>query len=217
MVSLISYNNSISVFCVTLASFILISCVFVLTLGCIDELLTFDTCEVKGYTYEKWQVVYIWTDGETLKLVEIWGDDAIRAMLEGSRRNRDVFKKLGREMEAAGYSKTAEQYQGKIKKLKYEYKKIKDKHGQTGEGRKDWKFLEPMDGYFPPGPRKLLASRAQKPGLIPRLLVFLAHCAHARLPFTRPKEGPRFFTLEWVKGQAWNYSLRTPRMSFDPP
>ena len=34
-------DNSISVFCVTLASFILISCVFVLTLGCIDELLTF--------------------------------------------------------------------------------------------------------------------------------------------------------------------------------
>ena len=29
--------------------------------------------------------IYIWTDEETLKLVEIWGDDAIQAMLEGSR------------------------------------------------------------------------------------------------------------------------------------
>ena len=90
----------------------------------------------------------IWTDEETLKLVEIWGDDAIQAMLEGSRRNKDVFKKIAREMEAAGYSKTAEQCQGKIKKLKYEYKKIKDKHSQTGEGRKDWKFLEPMDAVL---------------------------------------------------------------------
>ena len=34
-------DNSISVFCVTLASF---SCVFVLTLGCIDELLNFELC-----------------------------------------------------------------------------------------------------------------------------------------------------------------------------
>ena len=49
-----------------------------------------------------------------LKLVEIWGDDA---MLEGSRRNKDVFKKIAREMEAAGYSKTMEQCQGKIKKF----------------------------------------------------------------------------------------------------
>ena len=87
----------------------------------------------------------IWTEEETLKLVEIWGNDA---MLEGSQRNKDVFKKIACKMEAAGYSKTAKQCQGKMKKLKYEYMKIKDKHGQTGEGRKDWKFLEPMDAVL---------------------------------------------------------------------
>ena len=34
-------SDGLIVFCVTLASFILISCVFMLTLGCIDELLNF--------------------------------------------------------------------------------------------------------------------------------------------------------------------------------
>ena len=36
----------------------------------------------------------VWTDEETLKLVEILGDDAIQAMLEGSRRNKEVYNKI---------------------------------------------------------------------------------------------------------------------------
>ena len=44
-----------------------------------------------------------WTDEETLKLIEVCGEESIQAMLEGSKRNRDVFNKIAREMEAAGY------------------------------------------------------------------------------------------------------------------
>ena len=50
-----------------------------------------------------------WTDEETLKLIEIWGGDAIQAMLEGCRRNKDVFVKISKELEAAGFSKKADQ------------------------------------------------------------------------------------------------------------
>ena len=63
-------------------------------------------------------------------------------MLEGTQR---VFVKISKEMEAAGFVKTAEQCSSKIKKLKFEYRKIKDKHGKTGEGRKDWRLYEAMD------------------------------------------------------------------------
>ena len=86
-----------------------------------------------------------WSDEETLKLITIWGKDAIQAMLEGCRRNKEVFAKIAAEMQTAGYNKSAEQCSGKIKMLKFEYLKIKDKHGKTGEGRKNWKFLEPLD------------------------------------------------------------------------
>ena len=112
--------------------------------------------------------VCVWTDEEILKLIEIWGDEAIQAMLEGSRRNKDVFVKISKEMKAAGYSKTAEQCQGKIKKLKHEYKKIKDKHGKTGEGRKNWKFLEPMDsvlGHKPATRPPIVVESSVGPGL----------------------------------------------------
>ena len=50
--------------------------------------------------------VCVWTNEEIVKLIDIWGDEAIQAMLEGSRRNKDVFVKISKEMKAAGYSKT---------------------------------------------------------------------------------------------------------------
>ena len=44
----------------------------------------------------------VWNEEETLKLIEIWGEDSIQAMLEGSKRNKDVFNKISRKMEATG-------------------------------------------------------------------------------------------------------------------
>ena len=38
-------------------------------------------------------------------------------------------------MEAAGYEKTADQCNNKIRKLKLEYRKIKDSRKKTGTGR----------------------------------------------------------------------------------
>ena len=86
-----------------------------------------------------------WSDEETLKLIDIWSEDSIQAMLEGARQNKDVFLKISREMEMAGFKKTADQCSSKIKKLRFEYRKIKDKNGKTGRGRNDWKFFEAMD------------------------------------------------------------------------
>ena len=74
-----------------------------------------------------------------------WSEDSIQAMLEGSKRNKDVYRKISQEMEAAGFSNTSEQCNSKMKKLCYEYKKIKDNHGKTGKGRKDWKYYNAMD------------------------------------------------------------------------
>ena len=67
----------------------------------------------------------VWNEEETLKLIEIWGEDSIQAMLEGSKRNKNIFNKISRKMEAAGYEEAADQC-NKIRKLKLEYRKIKD-------------------------------------------------------------------------------------------
>lgn len=93
-------------------------------------------------------VMAVWTDEETLKLLDLWGEDSIQAMLEGSRRNKDVFAKIAKEMKHHGYDKSAEQCAGKIKKLKFEYRKIRDKKKKTGEGKTEWKFFDPINNVL---------------------------------------------------------------------
>ena len=75
-----------------------------------------------------------WSDPETFKLIEIWGEDSIQAQLEGCRRNKEVYEKISHELNDAGYQRTAEQCREKVKKLNSEYRKIKDSHNKTGTG-----------------------------------------------------------------------------------
>lgn len=90
-----------------------------------------------------------WSKQETLKLIEIWGDDRIQAQLEGVHRNQDVFNKITREMGKSGFDRTFQQCRDKLKKLKSEYRKLKDKQGKTGEGkRKDWDYFDAMDAIL---------------------------------------------------------------------
>ena len=86
-----------------------------------------------------------WTDEETYKLIELWGEDKIQAELEGCKRNAHIFEKIAREMAGAGFDRSGTQCRDKIKKLRAEYRKIKDKHGKTGTGRSSWKFFDDMD------------------------------------------------------------------------
>ena len=38
-----------------------------------------------------------WSREETLKLIEIWGNDAIQAQLESCKRNQEIFGKIAAE------------------------------------------------------------------------------------------------------------------------
>ena len=90
-----------------------------------------------------------WSKEETLKLISICSDDTVQAQLEGCRRNSDVYRKIAKELTEAGYTRTLEQCRDKMKKLKAEYKKVKDKRNETGQGRyPDWDFFDPMDNVL---------------------------------------------------------------------
>ena len=47
-----------------------------------------------------------------------------------------------------GSDKTGEQCRAKIKKLKLEYRKEKDKHNKTGHGRSTWRFFDDLDAVL---------------------------------------------------------------------
>ena len=53
-------------------------------------------------------------------------------MLDGTRRNIDVFVKIARAMEEQGISKSAVQCSAKIKRLRFEYKQIHDANSRSG-------------------------------------------------------------------------------------
>ena len=86
-----------------------------------------------------------WSDDETRKLIELWGENAIWEQLEGSKRNKHIYGKLSDLLVKEGVTKSGEQCRTKVKKLRQDYKKIKDKHNLTGRGRTSWKFYEPLN------------------------------------------------------------------------
>ena len=86
-----------------------------------------------------------WKDEEVYKLIKLWGEDTIQAQLEGCKHNREVYEKIAKAMKEAGYNKNTEQCREKAKKLKAEYRKVRDKNKQTGNKRKTWKFMEALD------------------------------------------------------------------------
>jgi len=88
-----------------------------------------------------------WTDSETFKLIELWGDQTIQEQLEGCKKNKQVFQKISEQMREAGYERTLSQCRDKIKKLRGDYRKIKDAIKETGNEnkRKKSKYFEKMN------------------------------------------------------------------------
>ena len=73
-----------------------------------------------------------WKDDEVDALINIWGDDLVQTQLEGCKRNKLVYEKVSESTKKAGFERSAVQCREKAKKLKTEYRKIKDKHCVTG-------------------------------------------------------------------------------------
>ena len=96
---------------------------------------------------EKVTRMVTWSDCKVLYLIELWGEEGIQEQLEGAKRNKHVYEKVhvARTMRERGSEKTGDQCRAKMKKLKSDYRKIKDKHRKTGRGRSAWKFFDAMD------------------------------------------------------------------------
>ena len=89
-----------------------------------------------------------WTEEETVKLIELWGEDNVQAQLESCTRHGSIYQSLATKMQAAGYSRNAVQCGDKIKKLRAEYKRTKDNNGLTGRGTRKWKYFDQLDAIL---------------------------------------------------------------------
>ena len=83
-----------------------------------------------------------WSNDEVHTLLCFMADDRIQSELDGATRNEKVYVGVSEQMA----SRTSRQCREKIKKLKTDYRAIKDHHGLSGS--KDWKWFEQMDAIY---------------------------------------------------------------------
>ncbi|XP_028256520.1 uncharacterized protein LOC114432607 isoform X2 [Parambassis ranga] len=63
-----------------------------------------------------------WTDQETLALINSWGEDKIQQELRGVHRTGHIFSNISNKMAAQGFSRTPEQCQTRLKRLKSKFR-----------------------------------------------------------------------------------------------
>lgn len=63
-----------------------------------------------------------WTDLETLTLINIWGEDKMQQDLRGMHRNGHIFSIISNKMAAQGFSRTPEQCQTRLKRVKSNFR-----------------------------------------------------------------------------------------------
>jgi len=89
----------------------------------------------------------VWQDEETIKLLDLWSEKSVQALLEGCTRNKTVYDKLAEYLVGFGYNQMGGQCRERIKKLKKDFKKTKDNLNQTRNGncRKQCKFFDKLN------------------------------------------------------------------------
>ncbi|KAJ8395788.1 hypothetical protein AAFF_G00028350 [Aldrovandia affinis] len=89
-----------------------------------------------------------WTVEETQILLNIWADSSVQQQLEGALRNEKVFRQIVTELAALNIYRSAKQVREKIKKLKQQYRSIKEHNEQGASCRKGGKWFEIMDSVL---------------------------------------------------------------------
>uniref|UniRef100_A0A452HZL9 1-aminocyclopropane-1-carboxylate synthase-like protein 1 n=1 Tax=Gopherus agassizii TaxID=38772 RepID=A0A452HZL9_9SAUR len=97
--------------------------------------------DFRGKKYERGSN---WSDPEVVELLQLWADESVQMELESCLRNQHVFNRIAEVLREKGIHRTGDQCREKIKKMKLEYRRIKD-NNKTPRGGRTWKFYEVMD------------------------------------------------------------------------
>ncbi|XP_047191851.1 uncharacterized protein zgc:113263 isoform X3 [Scophthalmus maximus] len=84
-----------------------------------------------------------WTDMETLALINTWGDDKMQKDLRGMHRTGHMFSIMSNKMAAQGFSRTPEQCQTRLKRLKSNFRQCYQNNLKT-QGQVECKFYNEL-------------------------------------------------------------------------
>ncbi|XP_061548467.1 uncharacterized protein LOC133410877 isoform X2 [Phycodurus eques] len=88
-----------------------------------------------------------WSVSEVTQFLVLVSDEKIQVELDGTR-NEKVYRELAQRMASLGYERTFRQCREKLKKLKSDYRAIKESSGRGGSSRKTWKWFGHMDDIY---------------------------------------------------------------------
>uniref|UniRef100_A0A3B3QY72 Myb/SANT-like DNA-binding domain-containing protein n=1 Tax=Paramormyrops kingsleyae TaxID=1676925 RepID=A0A3B3QY72_9TELE len=108
-----------------------------------------------------------WTNEETQALIAIWSDEQIQRDLDGTTRNKKVFAIISSRLEDMGHTRTTEQCRLKIKKLKQDYRKLKDHNNRSGADRETNTWFEALDAVLGHRPTNTCRSNIVDCGVSP--------------------------------------------------
>ncbi|KAM9190586.1 1-aminocyclopropane-1-carboxylate synthase-like protein 1 isoform 1-T1 [Mergus octosetaceus] len=97
--------------------------------------------DFRGKKYERGSN---WSDPEVVELLQLWADEAVQVELESCLRNQHVFNRIAEVLREKGIHRTGDQCREKIKKMKLEYRRLKD-NAKAPRGGRGWKFYDVMD------------------------------------------------------------------------
>ncbi|XP_039591532.1 zinc finger and SCAN domain-containing protein 29-like [Polypterus senegalus] len=112
------------------------------------EAITGDADSCKFTFLCKMQSQVHWTSDEVQALLAVWADDNVQRDLETNVRNEKVYREIAKKLEDMGIMRTVKQCREKIKKLKQEYKKIKEYNRRSGTERKSASWYSAMDSVL---------------------------------------------------------------------
>ena len=67
-----------------------------------------------------------WSYDEVKALISIWADEKVQHQLDNCTKKVPVFQNIAKRLEEAGFTRSFIQIREKLKKLKQQYKKVKD-------------------------------------------------------------------------------------------
>uniref|UniRef100_A0A1A8I8T2 Myb/SANT-like DNA-binding domain-containing protein n=1 Tax=Nothobranchius kuhntae TaxID=321403 RepID=A0A1A8I8T2_NOTKU len=89
-----------------------------------------------------------WSNKEVKIFLSLLADDRIQCELDGSVRNEKIFQGLAQAMSAHGYERTSKQCCEKMKKIKAEYRSVKDHNSRSGAEWRHRKWFAEMDAIY---------------------------------------------------------------------
>ncbi|XP_060765658.1 zinc finger protein with KRAB and SCAN domains 2-like isoform X2 [Neoarius graeffei] len=89
-----------------------------------------------------------WHNKETKTLIGIWSEDEVQRELEGAVRNQKVFQKISQRMWELGYNRSPDRCRVKIKKLKQDYRRLKEYNKRNGSNRKTNQWYDALDAVL---------------------------------------------------------------------